>query len=135
MHIYALIQGALDFFRIGGHFLPASTVNNGDFLATESFGDPSRINRHVAATDHQNPVSRFCMVSKVSLPEEIHGIQNPLELILTRDICLYAMMGANRQKNGLKTLLLKVVQCKINTESLARLRFDAQPKNVVNFIV
>ena len=108
MYVYILFQSALNLFRICGHLFATSAVNHCHFFTTESSGGPCRINGNITAAYNHNPVPGFSTIPEIDIPEKIHSIQDTLKVILTRDICFNAGMGANCQKDGLKALFFQV---------------------------
>src|SRR5579863_7878728 len=91
----------------------------------------SHIDGHIAATNHNNPLSNGEAVTEVDVQKKIDAFYDAVQL-MSRKIEVSAAVQAKREQHSFVALAAKVLKRKITTEPLVQAEFRPEIENFAN---
>ena len=122
----------MNFFRIRGHFLLASPIDDDRFCRSVAQGRPGRIHRDVAPSDDRDAIPQGDIPAEVCFPQVFNAGDHTFE-VLSGESERLALVGAYAHEEGPVSPVSQLRDGKVFTDLHARFELHAHIPHDLDF--
>jgi hypothetical protein len=93
---------------------------------------PGDVDGHVAAPDHDHPLTQVQPVAQVRVEQEVDAVDHSVQ-VFPRQVELSTLVRADGQERGTEALAAKIAEREVATQPLMDPQLDAQAENRADF--